>query len=345
MGKYSLENYERYKMTKCRPEEDRTDRPGAGINTFRTVPVLPENWPELTENTLLKVKVAEREETFAETEAAIRKLASRYYQDPAVAGVIPETDFTGDRKYRLLETVAEAFAPKRCFVPVSDGDMLDYAVKHGIAGGLLIKVGENPYDCCEILAENNAQRLYRQMPVFVSFDKAKEKNDRYAQQWHASAVENSASPAGYRIALRRLNYPEVLSSGGFAPMQFWWTNRGPAFCHERTKVMLRLTQNRKTVSEFATGEEIEKVHLADRVYNRIIRLPEVPAGEYDLEYGVFDMNGKPIVMANKGAVSDGYYYAGELRIDTAARPEYEHIWDGYDMDGYYPLEDPAQPGD
>lgn len=345
MGKYSLENYERYKMTKCRPEEDTTDRPGAGISTFRTVTVLPEERPELIEITLLKVKVTNRRETFAETEATIRKLASRYYQDPLVAGVMPETDLEGDRKHRLLETVAEAFAPKRCFIPVCDGDMLDYALKHGIAGGLLIEVGEDPYDCCEIVAENNAQRLYRQLPVFVSFKKADEKMDQYALQWHASAVENSSSVAGYRIALRRLNYPERLSSGGFAPMQFWWTNRGPAFCHEKTKVMLRLAQNAKTVTTFETGEELERIHLADRVYNRIICLPEVPAGEYDLEYGVFDMNGRPLVMANKDAVSDGYYYAGKLCIDTIARPEYEHIWDGYDMDGYYPLEDPAQPGD
>ena len=57
------------------------------------------------------------------------------------------------------------------------------------------------------------------------------------------------------------------------------------------------------------------------------------------------MNGEPLVMANKEAVADGYYYAGKLSIDMIARPEYEHIWDGYDMDGYYPLEDPAQPGD
>lgn len=345
MGKYSLENYERYRMIKCRPEEDRTDRPGAGICTFRTVTVLPEERPELTENTLLKVKVTNRGETFAETEAAIRKLASRFYQDPAVVGVTPETDLEGDRKFRLLETMAEAFSPKRCFVPVSDGELLDYAIKHGIAGGLLIQVSKDPYDCCEAMAENNAQRLYRQMPVFVSFEGAGETSDQYALQWHASAVENSSATAGYRIALRRLNYPEILSSGGFAPMQFWWTNRGPAFCHEKTKVMLRLTQDGKTVTAFETGEEIERIHLADRVYNRIIRLPEIPAGAYALEYGVFDMNGEPLVMANKGAVSDGYYYAGEIRIDTVARPEYEHIWDGYDMDGYYPLEDPAQPGD
>ena len=344
MGKFSLENYERYSMTKCRPEEDRTDKTGAGISRFKTVTVCVGESPVLTENTLLKVSVQKWTGTPSETEAALRSLASRYYRDEMVAGVVLDTCFTGDQKVRLLETVAEAFAPKRCFIPVDDGEMLDYAFKHGIARGLLINVKENPYDCCELMAENNAQRLYRQMPVFVSFEREEAALAKYAAQWHAAAVENSGAAAGCRVALRRLNYPDVLSSGGFAPLQFWWTNRGLSYCYEKTEVRLRLTQNGKTAAAFTTGDEPETIHLADRVYNRILVLPQVPAGEYELEYGVFDENGKPLTLANKGEVSDGYYFAGPMHIDLRPRPEYEHIWDGYDMDGYYPLEDPAQPG-
>lgn len=344
MGKFSLENYERYRMTKCRPEEDRTDRPGAGISRFKTVTVRVEDRPVLTENTLLKVSVREWAGTPAETEAALRSLASRYYRDEKVAGVMLDTCFTGDRKVRLMETVAEAFAPKRCFIPVQDGDMLDYALKHGIAGGLLIEVKGNPYDCCEAMAENNAQRLYRRMPVFVSFEKEDTALCKYAAQWHAAAVENSGAAAGCRVALRRLNYPEVLSSGGFAPLQFWWTNRGPSYCYEKTEVRLRLTRDGKTAAVITTGDAPENIHLADRVYNRIVVLPQVPAGDYGLEYGVFDIGGRPLTLANKGETADGFYFAGTMRIDLTPRPEYEHIWDGYDMDGYYPLEDPAQPG-
>lgn len=343
MGKYSLENYERYKMIRCRPEEDRTDRPGAGISSFRTVRLRPEDRPTLSGATLLKITVNSLTGTFTETEAAVRKLACHYSRETRLAGVTLDTCFDGSRKTRLLETVAEAFAPVRCFIPSDNPDMLDYALKHGFAGGLLIEVKGNPLDCCEKMAEANAQQLYKRLPVYVSFDRKDPALDQFAQQWHAAAVENSTSVAGPRIALRRLNYPEVLSSGGFAPMQFWWTNRGPSFCYDKATLRLRLTKDGKTVSVFKTGDAPELIPLADRVYNRIIRLPEIPEGEYDVEFGMFTENGAPLVMANRHAVSDGYWFAGRMKIDETPRPEYEHIWDGYAADGYYPLEDPAQP--
>ena len=50
MGKYSLESYERYKMIKCRPEEDRTPVSGAGFNPFTTLDLRPDERQNLLDD-------------------------------------------------------------------------------------------------------------------------------------------------------------------------------------------------------------------------------------------------------------------------------------------------------
>ena len=341
MGKYSLENYERYPMIKCRPKEDRQPAPGAGFSSFVTVDVCPEDRPELREKTLLRVRTGAAEDPEM-TEAAVRELASRYFRDPAVIGVTPAA--SGPARGRMWETVAEAFAPKRFFVPVPDGEMMNDALKRGFFGGILAEVEENPLDLCEAFAANEAQRLFERYPVLVRFANPAKADGRYALQWHANAVEGIRELAGPRIALRRLNYPRLLTSGGFAPMQFWWTNRGPSPMYDRTEVRLRFVRDGRTVATVLPGDRPERIPLADRVFNRIIRLPQLPEGTYRLEYGLFTEDGNPVRLANADAVGDGYYAGDEIHIDHLPRPELETAWQDYRPDGYYPLEDPKVPG-
>ena len=96
-----------------------------------------------------------------------------------------------------------------------------------IFGGLLAEAEDNPLDLCASFAVNEAQRLFERFPVLVRFARPDKADGKYALQWHANAVEGAEIPAGPQIALRRLNIPMELTSGGFAPIQFWWTNRGP----------------------------------------------------------------------------------------------------------------------
>lgn len=350
MGKYSLESFERYKTIRCRPLEKREAVEGAGVSRFVTAraalggerPVLREQ-PVLRERTLLEVRVPAQEiQTMAKTESALRSLASGYNRDPLLLGVTLATDAGPAARRRLWETAAEAFAPRRYFVPVTDGEQLDYALKHGFARGLLARVGENPYDTCEAFAENGAQQLFKRMPVLVSFARADAELARYARQWHAAAVEGIDAVAGWRIALRRLTYPKALSSGGFAPMRFWWMNRGPSFCHEPVEVRLRLKKDGRTVP-VALGDRTDRIPLADRVHNEIVRLPKVTPGQYNLQYGLFTRDGAPLTLAHDGGTPDGYYPADVMNIDDIPRPEYETIWDDFFPDGYYPLEDPQEP--
>ena len=342
MGKYSIENYEKYKMIKCRPEEDRTPVPGAGFSTFVTLEIAPDERPELKEQTLLRVHVRPGGDA-ALTEAAISALASRYNRDPAVVGVTPAAGSSTCR--RIWETLAEAFSPKRFFVPVTDGGLLDVSMKYGFLGGLLAEVGENPLDTCEAFAANKAQRLFEQVPVLVRFTVPEKADGRYALQWHACAVEGVQELAGPRIALRRLNYPKMLTSGGFAPMQFWWTNRGPSPLYGLTEVRLRFIRGGRIAATLLPGDSPELIRLGDRVFNRILPLPELPEGQYRLEFGLFRADGSPVRLANANPTGGGYYDGDVINIDNIPRPELETIWETYRPDGYYPLEDPKLPGE
>ena len=334
MGKYSIENYEQYKMVKCRPEEDRAP----GYSRFTTLEIAPDERPELKEKTLLRVRIPAGGDAAAE--AGIRALAARYSRDPAVIGVAPAAGASP----RGAEILAEAFRPKRLFVPVADGDMLRSARERGFLGGLLAEAGENPLDTCEAFAENGAQRLFEQVPVLVRFTGPEKADGRYALQWHAAAVEGVQVPAGPRIALRRLTYPKALTSGGFAPMRFWWTNRGPSPLYGRTGVRLRVVREGETFAEILPGDCPEIIPLGDRVFNQILRLPELPEGEYRLEFGLFREDGTPVPLANANPAGGGYYDGDVIRFDRVPRPEYETAWETYRPDGYYPLEDPKTPG-
>lgn len=342
MGKYSIENYYgRYSLTRCRPEEDRTPVPGAGYCPFVTADIRPGDDPVPAENTLLRLHIGAGGS--GEIAAAVRSLAARYAGDPRIIGVTAAPDgFCPDT---VWETVAEGFRPKRFFVPVTDGHMLARALRKGFIGGLLAEVNGDPLDICEAFALHNAQRLYESMPVLVRFTDPGKADGRWALQWHAAAAEGVETLAGPRLALRRLNYPRELTSGGFAPMQFWWTNRGPSPLYERSEARLRLVRNGETAAVILPGDTADSIHLGDYVFNRIIRLPELPEGEYRLQFGRFREDGAPLRLANAAPAGDGYYDGDVIRIDRIPRPELETVWDDWRPDGYYPLEDPAQPGE
>jgi len=344
MGKYSLENFERYPMLRCRPKEIREAIEGAGRRAFETVRVQPDgDMPRLRMHTLLEISVSREGCGQMEvTESRLAGLAARYGDDPLVLGVMLTSDACLPDRRWLWELAARAFAPKRYFVPVTDGEQLRFALARGFAGGLLADVGENPYDVCEAFAQHHAQQLYRRMPVLVRFAHADEKLARYAQQWHASAVEGLDTAAGWRIALRRITCPKALSSGGFVPIRFWFTNRGPAFCHEKVHLALRLAKDGQH-TPVSVHDAPDMIALADRVYNEIIRMPAVEPGEYALEFALLTECGDALVLNNEGRMADGYYPACSLCIDDVPRPEYETIWDDFFPDGYYPLEDPKEP--
>ena len=346
MGKYSLDSYERVPTVRFRPAESLQPARDAEAFTFRTAAAEPgKPLPEIADRTLMEVRMpAFAPEDAAAAESALRELASRCCRDPRVIGVTLRCGADGALLRRMWEAAAEAFAPKRFFVPVTDGAQLDYALRRGFLGGLLVPIGDHVYDTCEAFARSGAQELYLRVPVLVRGEGKADGTARYAEQWHAAAVENlPGARAGWRIALRRLTCPPVMSSGGFAPLRFWWTNRGPSLCHGKTEVRLRIV-NGNVSFPIPLNDRPDLIPLGDRVHNEIARLPDAPPGVYRLEYGLFFRDGGPLTLCNEGQTADGFCAAGEITLDGQPRPEYEHAWDDYFPDGYYPLEDPKTPG-
>ena len=127
MEKYTLESFERYRATKCRPLEISTIMDGAGRSTFQTVRLeLGKALPELTEKTLLEVHIPFNGlNRAAETESALRSLAARVYQHPMALGVTLSSDAPAVSLRRLWEAAARAFSSKRYYVPVTDGEQLE----------------------------------------------------------------------------------------------------------------------------------------------------------------------------------------------------------------------------
>lgn len=323
MEKYTLEAFERYPMVRCRPEETRDVEPDRFV--FRTVSA-PE--AEKQGRFLLEVR---RE--------SLQQMAALCSLPQAVGFTI----VPGASDDAFLETAVRAMGEKRYIVPVSDCAQIRWAGEKGVLGGLLVEIRDNPLDACEQMAVQELQKMYRKVPVFVR-NCGTGHSEAYARQWHASMVENMPGTcAGWRIALRRITYPRAVTSGGFAPMRFWWTNRGPAFVHEQTSVRLRLRMGQETIG-LPLADSPDHIGLGDRVYNEIVRMPDLPPGTYAMEYGLFGENGDSLMLCHAGRSGDGYYPAGMLCVDDIPRPEYEHIWDDYYADGYYPLVDPPVPG-
>ena len=323
MEKFSLDAFERYPMVRCRPQE--TEAENTDQFVFHTC-VQPQE--ECSGSALIEV----RGENLADVHA--------YGASGKFLGF---TVKEGEGDEKLFEAAVQAFPGKKFFVPVRDSRQVKWAMETGTMGGLLVDVGSNPYDACECMARQGLQRMYRKMPVLVRGG-CGEKGEDFARQWHASRVENlPGSCAGWRIALRRLTYPKAVTSDGYVPMRFWWTNRGPAPMHEPARVKIRLSLGEKKIP-LALSDSPLQIPLGDRTYNEIVWFPDLPSGVYLLEFGLFQEDDTAVSLCHTGCTADGWYPAGEMIVDTIPRPEYEHIWDDYYADGYYPLVDPPVPG-
>ncbi len=332
MGKYSLEQFERVALAKCRPTVTGT-RPAARFVTVTA----SQNKPAAVPAGGLPVLVRFDARESAACENALRATAAALCEEANVLGATLVSDAPMPR---LWEAAAEVFG--RLYVPVQDALQLDYALKRGLRFGLLAELGEAALDMCEAFAAQGAGRLWERGPVLVRAHTDTPLARRLAQQWHASATEGVSAQAGACIVLRRLTYPQALSSDGYAPLRFWWDNIGVSPLYEPTRTRLRLCMG-ETRCEIALHDAPALLPLGDRAHNEIARLPALPEGEYAVEVAVETREGA-LPLANEG-FANGWLPVGTVRIDHVPRPQMETLWDDWYPEGYYPLEDPAQPNE
>ena len=81
----------------------------------------------------------------------------------------------------------------------------------------------------------------------------------------------------------------------------------------------------------------------DLVHNEMVPLKDMLPGEYTLSIALFSKTGRISLCIYRTRKEDGYYEAGMIQVEISDDDPLRNIWDDYDPEGYYPLEDPVNP--
>ncbi len=150
-------------------------------------------------------------------------------------------------------------------------------------------------------------------------------------KWHISSFNAKSSPVpdewkplvdewlkkmGYRFALRRFTYPDVVRPNGKLDFTTWWDNKGVAPCYKNFLLALRLKNDART-EVLVTDANIKRWLPGDNLYDDAVFLPlDMPTGEYDIQIGIVDrFSYEPKVkLAIEGMEPDGWYQLGKIKV-------------------------------
>jgi hypothetical protein len=154
-----------------------------------------------------------------------------------------------------------------------------------------------------------------------------------ALRWHVTSVNLKSSPIpddwkdefesfqkkiGYRLLLRRLEYPKTVAAGSMMPVHMWWLNAGvaPPYTNYPLAIQLRAANNSAVIS---VPVDVRKWLPGDAVFDGTLFVPEtLPEGTYDFRVGMLDARtNKPAVrFAIAGRDADGWYSEGQIRVTS-----------------------------
>ena len=151
---------------------------------------------------------------------------------------------------------------------------------------------------------------------------------------------------GSRLCARRAydvtadDVPEGPDFRGVMPLRMWWQNLGnaPLYREVRVRMLLESTTQRHDIS--VPGVMIPG--MGDTTLNVTAQLPKIPCGAYRLWVGL-ESDAGVLPLAMDARSENGLYDIGEIVLDDVERPYLSTMWEEQYADGYYPLEDPAQP--
>ncbi len=152
-----------------------------------------------------------------------------------------------------------------------------------------------------------------------------------ALRWHVSSVnvKSSAIPAqwkkefdefqkkmGYRLILRRLEYPRVAHRGKMMPVHMWWLNAGVAPVYREYWPALQLESSDGS-AVLRIPVDVRKWLPGDAVYDGSLYIPDMlKPGAYKLRMGILDprTEAPAIQLAIQGRQSDGWYELGTIVV-------------------------------
>lgn len=360
MGKYSLENYEKYKTIKIRPQPIPGNNPVSSNGQFEYVAF---SWEELepvrgeyrledlkkalntSQNPVLVLKPDlppwvkdDADQCFA---ALIRRVGSCIDSGMRLVGVLISTLACSKEEWNAY---LDSFETQTLLADLHSGKLIDYLREHGRGFGLLVKCSEeNWIECCEAFAKQRLQHVWKSYPVVlhVADSACGPHIRREAHRWHASA-SNTDAGLGYNLSLRRLTYPETVSSRGSLPLRFWFVNTGSSRIYQEFQLWVQLKQGDKSY-EIPLYAATHSWLTGDLVHNEIIQLPDMSPGHYTLSLALLFKDRHYIRLNIQNEQQNGYYEAGTIQVEITDEDSLLNIWDTYYPEGYYPLEDPKVP--
>lgn len=239
---------------------------------------------------------------------------------------------------------ADPFPSKEPLIHIRDREYLRRAADLGTSFGLLIEPDRDGLiNTAQMMAEQSLQRHWLRHPVYALLGTPPDGEMKEALlTWHVRACSLEGL-SGCDLRLRRLTCPRALSIAGVMPLRLWLMNAGPSPLYGEHRIGLRLRGSGRSFDMELRANPSIFLKTGDIVYNEIVRLPAMPAGEYTLMLGCLRGDGSPLRFNIDIQEEDGYYALGSVKVDDQPRPELFTIWESYYPEGYYPLEDPKEP--
>lgn len=154
-----------------------------------------------------------------------------------------------------------------------------------------------------------------------------------ALRWHVSSlnVKSSALPAewresfdrfqikmGYRLVLRRLEYPGAVRAGENMDVQMWWLNSGVAPIYRDVRLALQFHSRLESVP-ISTSADPRRWLPGDAIYEERLDVPDhLNPGRYRLRLALVDpATGVPVVrLSILGREPDGWYDLGAIEVES-----------------------------
>jgi hypothetical protein len=146
------------------------------------------------------------------------------------------------------------------------------------------------------------------------------KSSRVPEEWKP-LVDEWLNKMGYRFALRRFSYPDVVQRNGKLDFESWWENKGVAPSYVQYPLAIRL-KNEEHTSILLTKADTRNWLPGDIVYNAAVFIPsDMPPGNYQIEIALIEkpyrLEEKPtpkVKLAIEGITSDGWYNMGKISV-------------------------------
>ena len=153
-----------------------------------------------------------------------------------------------------------------------------------------------------------------------------------ALRWHASTIniKSTAIPAawkndfeefekqlGYRLELRRFEYPAHVKAGAMAPVKMWWFNGGVAPPYREYQLVLELRSDAGAAA-IPIPVDVRKWLPGDAVYEDSVYVDDaLKPGRYRIRVALLDPQTRrpAIVLAIAGRQADGWYDLGEIQVE------------------------------